>query len=38
MFMLLSSHDSSLVGLPFPAITLFIRCFRLCDVYSVLVT
>ena len=34
MFVFLSSHGSSLIGLPF----LPLGCFRLCDVCSVLVT
>ena len=33
----MSYHGSSLIGLPFPAIMLFVRCFRPCDVCSVLV-
>ena len=37
MFIFLSSHDSSLVGLPFPPSLLFACCFRLGDVCSVLV-
>ena len=33
----LSSHGSSLIGLPFPSSFLFVCCFRLCDVCSDLV-